>query len=95
MKGTLYTVADLALWMRVPREEVERMVEEDGMPCLRLPGDARPKIKFAPRHLWEWLNETATKRWMKIEDLISDIDYAISSAANERKAGKGKEREVA
>ena len=85
MKGTLYTVADLAIWMRCPREEIERLVNEDGLPVVSLPGGTRPKIKFAPRHLCAWLNKRSTDAWT-IDELIADIDRALAAAAKGRKA---------
>lgn len=87
MRGTLYPVADLAVWMRCPREEVERLVKDDGLPIVDLPGGTRPKIKFAPRALCKWLNSRSTEAWT-IDELIEDIDRAVQAEAKARKADK-------
>lgn len=83
--GALYTVADLAVWMRVDREEVERMIAEDGLPTVTLAGDKRPKVKIAPRHLCDWLNGRSTVAW-RIDDLIADIDRVLMAEARRRNA---------
>lgn len=82
MKGALYTVADLAIWMRCERSEVERLVREDGLPVVEFPGRQRPKWKFSPTQLCEWLNARtlgSAKPWTP-DTLIQDIDRAVNGA---------------
>lgn len=88
MKGTLYTVADLAVWMRCPREEIERMVAEDHLPVINKPGATRPQIRFSARHLCQWLNNGRSTVAWTIDELIEDIDRAVAAEAKARKAGK-------
>jgi hypothetical protein len=90
MRGTLYTVADLAIWMRCERSEIERQIKEDGLPTLNLSGKERPKVKIVPRHLCEWLNARSSMDWT-IHELVLDIDTALLNAAKQRAPKKREE----
>lgn len=91
MKGALYTIADLAIYLRCTRSEVERLIEEDGLPKLDVPGKERPKIKIAPRPLCEWINRKSQAYQWSIDDLIADIDRALEK----HHAARLSEREAA
>jgi hypothetical protein len=90
MRGTLYTIADLAIWMRCERSEIERQIKEDGLPALNLAGKERPKVKIAPRHLCEWLNARSSMAW-SVDELVLDIDKALLSATEKRTAKQRQE----
>jgi hypothetical protein len=50
--------SELARFLAVPPEEIDRMMEEDGLPHRRLPGKNKPAIRFRLPSVWEWL-----KKW--------------------------------
>jgi hypothetical protein len=81
MRGGLYTVEDLATWMRCKRAEVERLMAEDHLPKVEIPGAKRAKkIKIAPRALCHWLNARSSTPWT-VDGLIEDIDRALRATA--------------
>ncbi len=62
--------SELARFLAVPPEEIDRMIDEDGLPCLRLPGKNKPAIRFRLRDVWKWL-----QKWNKGCDLKSYADF--------------------
>lgn len=87
MKGGLYTVADLATWMGCERAEVERLVRQDHLPVVTIPGPTRPKIKFALSQLVIWLNDHSTMKWTA-DTLSAEIARALTAAEAQREARK-------
>jgi hypothetical protein len=69
--------SELARFLSVPPEEINRMMEEDNLPHRRLPGKNKPTIRFRLYDVWEWL-----KKWTpggKIEsyaDFVREFDEA-------------------
>lgn len=62
--------SELARFLGAPPEEIDRMMEEDGLPHLRLPGKTKPAIRFRLRDVWAWL-----KKWNKGCDLKSFSEF--------------------
>lgn len=54
----LYTVAQIARYFGSQPQEVARMIKEDGLPAVELPGPARLVKKITLHGLHDWLSET-------------------------------------
>lgn len=63
--------SDLARYLGKPPEEIDRMMEEDNLTHLRLPGKNKPSIRFRLRDVWMWL-----QKWNKGCDLKSFAEFA-------------------
>ncbi len=62
--------SEIARYLGKPPEEVDRMTEEDGLPCVRLPGASKPSVRFRLRDFHGWL-----QRWNRGCDLKSYADF--------------------
>lgn len=62
--------SELARFLGSPPEEIDRMIEEDGLPYLRIPGKHKPAIRFRLRDVWKWL-----QKWNKGCDLKGYADF--------------------
>ena len=47
--------SEIARYLGKPPEEVDRMMKEDGLPYLRLPGKEKPAPRFRLRDFHRWL----------------------------------------
>lgn len=65
--------SELARFLGSAPEEIDRMIEEDGLPHLRLPGARKPAIRFQLRDVWNWL-----KKWNRGCDLGSFQEFQQS-----------------
>lgn len=70
----LYPISTIARYLRVKRDAVIRMIEEDGLPAVRIPTRTKHvrKVPLRPFHLWlyQGSENTATS----LEDLRTDLD---------------------
>jgi hypothetical protein len=74
MKPGLYSRGTVALFLRKKVEEIERMIEEDGLPAVPVPSTARqPRHKFSATQLTTWLNLRSTTKWT-VEQVIAELD---------------------
>lgn len=64
--------SELARYLGTPPEEIDRMIEEDGLPCLRLPGARKPAIRFRLRDVHRWL-----QKWNKGCDLKNYAEFVL------------------
>lgn len=64
--------SELARYLGTPPEEIDRMIEEDGLPCLRLPGARKPAIRFRLRDVHRWL-----QKWNRGCDLKSYAEFLV------------------
>lgn len=49
--------SEIARYLGKPPEEVERMMDEDGLPYVRLPGKEKPAPRFRLRDFHRWLQK--------------------------------------
>lgn len=49
--------SEVARYLSVPPEEVDRMMEEDGLPHRRVPGKNKPAIRFRLLDVYQWLKK--------------------------------------
>ena len=49
--------SEIARYLGKPPEEIDRMIEEDGLPYMRLPGPQKPAPRFRLRDFHRWLGK--------------------------------------
>ena len=62
--------SELARYLGKPPAEIDRMVEVNGLPYLRLPGESKPAMRFRLRDVFQWL-----QKWNRGCDLKSFADF--------------------
>lgn len=69
----LYPISTIARYLHVKRDAVVRMIEEDGLPAVRIPTLTKHvrKVPLRPFHMWlfQGSENTATS----LEDLRTDL----------------------
>jgi hypothetical protein len=69
----LYSREVVAAWLGKRVAELERMVEEDGFPAIKLPSAKRIRYKFSVGQMVVWLNGRSTARWT-VAELEEELD---------------------
>lgn len=73
----LYTVAQIARYFGSRPQEVARMIKEDGLPAVELPGPARLVKKITLHGLHEWLSARHSgTAFMTVDQLAAEIEAA-------------------
>lgn len=73
----LYTVAQIARYFGSRPQEVARMIAEDGLPAVKLPGEKRPVKKITLHGLHEWLSARHSgTAFMSVDQLAAEIEAA-------------------
>lgn len=73
----LYTVAQIARYFGSRPQEVARMIKEDGLPAVELPGPARLVKKITLHGLHQWLSERHSgTAFMTVDQLAAEIEAA-------------------
>lgn len=79
----LFTVAEVARYFGSRPQEVARMIAEDGLPVVTLPGASRPVKKITLHGLHGWLAERHSgTAFMSVEDLAAEIEAAQSDTTS-------------
>lgn len=77
MSRGLYTVAQIARYFGSRPQEVARMIAEDGLPVVTLPGAARPVRKITLHGLHGWLSARHSgTAFMAVDELAAEIEAA-------------------
>lgn len=73
----LYTFAEIAAYFGTRRQSVSRMVREDGLPVVRLPGASEMIEKISLHGLHRWLaGRHSGCEFMTVEELAAEIAAA-------------------
>jgi hypothetical protein len=86
MRAGLYSRETVAQWLGKKPTEINRMVEEDGLPAVRLGSALKVRYKFSAAQLQAWLNARSNVQWSitELHDELSRVqDWAEH---NERRA---------
>lgn len=76
MKG-LYTVAQIARYFGSRSQDVSRMIREDGLPAVELPGEKEKVKKITLHGLHGWMAKRHTgTAFMSVEELAAEIAAA-------------------
>jgi hypothetical protein len=73
---------DVAVYLGVEPEDIDRMVAEDKLPCLRLLGKKRFIHKFPLRGVHAWLverTENAPRELLDFERFREDFQWAVNT----------------
>jgi hypothetical protein len=74
MSAGLYSREVVAKLLGKKVTEIERMIQEDGLPAVALKSGQRVRYKFAASMLLVWMNQhTRNQKWT-IEMLIQELD---------------------
>lgn len=83
MSQGLYSKADLARYFGCKHQEVARMIREDGLPAITLPGEKRPVVKVTLHGLHGWLKERHSGgAFMTPDQLAAEIAAANVETAD-------------
>lgn len=79
----LYTVAQIARYFGSRPQEVARMIKEDGLPAVELPGPARLVKKITLHGLHGWLAQRHSgTAFMTVDQLAAEIEAAQSDVTS-------------
>lgn len=80
----LYTVAQIARYFGSRPQEVARMIEEDALPVVELPGAKRlvKKVTLHGLHGWLAARHSGTA-FMSVEQLAAEIEAAQADATSD------------
>lgn len=77
MSRGLYTVAEIARYFGSRAQDVARMIEEDALPAVRLPGPEQLVKKITLHGLHGWLKTRHSgSAFMSVEELAEEIERA-------------------
>lgn len=80
----LYTVAQIARYFGSRPQEVARMIKEDGLPAVELPGANRLVKKITLHGLHGWLAERHSgSAFMTVDQLAAEIEAAQSDSTSD------------
>ncbi len=85
----LYTFAEIAAYFGTRRQSVSRMVREDGLPVVQLPGESEiiEKITLHGLHRWLKTKHTGDGAFMSVEELQAEIAAANAGAVTRSDPG--------
>jgi|GEM_PF-1887727 len=79
----LYTVAQIARYFGSRPQEVARMIKEDGLPAVKLPGGKKLVTKITLHGLHGWLAARHSgTAFMSVEQLAAEIEAAQGCTMN-------------
>jgi hypothetical protein len=77
MSRGLYTVAEIARYFGSRPQEVARMIKDDGLPAVELPGPSRLVKKITLHGLHEWMKPRHSgMALMTVDQLAAEIEAA-------------------
>jgi excisionase family DNA binding protein len=77
MSRGLYTVAEIARYFGTRPQEVARMIQDDGLPAVKLPGEKKLVRKVTLHGLHAWMSERHDgAAFMSVEALAAEIEAA-------------------
>lgn len=76
MSMHLRKTKEVARYLGKDTQEIARLVDEDGLPCVRLPGPQRPSIRFRLADVFAWLRQYQRGGAMTLEDFVREFDEA-------------------
>ena len=89
MSAGLYTIADIARYFNCRAREVSRMMDEEALPYVKLPGAAETVRKITLHGLHKWLKKkhTGDGAFMTVEELQAEIAAANAGAVTRSDPG--------
>ena len=83
-RGRMVKRAEVARFLGKDTSEIDRMIEQDGMPHLSLPGPTKPSVRFFLRDLHEWLTKfnRGCEAFLRLEDFETAFRQANQEVRN-------------
>jgi hypothetical protein len=69
----LMTISEVAAYFRMRAADVLRLIREDGLPVIELPGKARPVRKVSPMALHGWVVRHSKGEVLGLEDFLAEL----------------------
>jgi hypothetical protein len=85
-RGRMVKRAEVARFLGKDASEIDRMIEQDGMPHLSLPGPTKPSVRFFLRDLHGWL--LRFNRGCEAFQRLEDFETAFREANQETRNSK-------
>lgn len=76
MSVGLYSREVVAAMLGKRVEEIERMIEEDGL-AVKMPSAERVRHKFSAPQLTAWLNKRSNRRWT-VDEVIAELERCVT-----------------
>ena len=86
----LRKTAEVGRYLGKDAEEIARMIEEDGLPYVRLPGPSKPTTRFRLTDVFAWLKKYDRGGSMTLEEFVREFDAAQPTFAKATAAKAGK-----
>ncbi len=85
--SSLYTVSDVARYLRKPARDVVQLIDLDGLPAVNIPGDRRNVRKIPLHGLHRWLSERAVGGpFITVQELAAEMRACALEMAEEAPA---------
>ena len=82
MSQGLYTVAEIARYLVMRPQDVVRMIKEDALPVVTLPGARKPVMKITLHGLHQWMSARHSgTSFMTVDELAAEIAAANAAGA--------------
>jgi hypothetical protein len=89
--SSLYTLSDVARYLRKPARDVVQLIDLDGLPAVNIPGDRRNVRKIPLHGLHRWLSARAVGgEFITVQELAEEMRDCCAQAAQEMGDGKSK-----
>jgi hypothetical protein len=80
--SSLYTVSDVARYLRKPARDVVQLIDLDGLPAVNLPGDRRNVRKIPLHGLHRWLSARAVgSEFITVQELAAEMAACVEAPA--------------
>lgn len=87
MSVGLYSRETVAAFLGKKLDEIERMIEEDGLPAVPVPSASKVRHKFSAVQLLAWLNQRSRKRWT-LSEVTAELDRCEPQTADPEREAK-------
>ena len=80
MSAGLYSREIVARFLGKRPRDIDRMIEDDHLPAVPVPGEKEVRYKFGATQLCAWLNESAKGRRWTLDELILELSRCESES---------------
>lgn len=97
MSAGLYPMSTVCEWLGKKPTEMARVIEEDGLPVIKVPTPQKQVQKCSLLALHRWVTKRSVNAAITVDDLEAELDRAAAKVAArlKAKAERKQSREVA
>lgn len=66
-------------FLGIKSREWRRLMEEDDLPVIKIPGRTRPCHKVQPRMLWNWLKGRTSGEFLSYDDFLRELEAYLDN----------------